>query len=81
MKYLKYPSESENIKSHYPVGIIYEIKVDYSKDELDSLFNKLEHDNEIKSILYLKLDENVNLDKYTKKEYIDELYGLIKKGE
>ena len=79
MKYLKYPSESENIKSHYPVGIIYEIKVDYSKDELDSLFNKLEHDNEIKSILYLKLDENVNLDKYTKKEYIDELYGLIKK--
>lgn len=75
--YIKYPKDSEDAMSYYPVGLIYEIKTDYSKDESNDLFNNLKHDNEINSILFLKFDEHSNLGKYLKKDYIDELYNLI----
>ena len=80
IKYIKYPNDIEDIKFHYSVGLIYEIRADYSKDELDYLFNHSKHDNEIKSIFYLKLNECANLNEYIKKDYIDELYSLIIKG-
>ena len=77
IKYIKYPSDKENIKSHYPVGLIYEIKTNYSKDELNTLFNRSKHDNEIKAILFLNFNDWSKLNKYTRKGYIDELYHLI----
>ena len=80
IKYIKYPNDIEDKKFHYPVGVLYEIRTEYNKDEFDSLFNNLKHDNEIKSILYLNLDEYADLSEYSKKDYIDELYSLIKKS-
>ena len=79
LKYIKYPEGEEDKKFHYPVGLIYEIKSGYSKSELDNLFKSLKHDNEISSILFFKLDEHFNIDNYSKKDYIDELYKIIVK--
>lgn len=80
IKYIKCPSDSENMQSHYPIGLIYEIKTDYSKEELSSLFNDSKHDNEINSILFLSFNDSDKLKQYTKNAYIDELYRLILKG-
>lgn len=80
IKYIKCPSDSENMQSYYPIGLIYEIKTDYSKEELSSLFNDSKHDNEINSILFLSFDDSDKLKQYTKNAYIDELYRLILKG-
>ena len=77
IKYIKYPAGSENTQSHYPTGLIYEIKTNYTKEELSSLFNTSKHDNEINSILFLNYDDCDKLSQYTKKDYIDELYRLI----
>lgn len=80
IKYIKYPNDSENMKSQYSVGIIYEIKTDYSKEELSRLFNISKHDNEIDSFLFLSFNDYDKLNQYMKKDYIDELYRLIIKG-
>ena len=78
IKYLKYPNEIENEKSFFFLGIIYEIKLDLSMEELNALFKSKNHDDELKSLLFLKDDDYNILDKYDKKNYIDELFNLIK---
>ena len=80
IKYLKLPNEEENKKFYYPVGLIYEIKADYTMKDFNNLFNTKKHDSELKSLIFLKNKEQNKLDKYTKKSYIDELYNLIKKN-
>ena len=77
IKYLKCPNEKEDEKAYYPVGLIYEIKTDYTKQELNDLFSVMEHDSELKFLIFLKKNEHSKLDGYAKKDYIDSLYNLI----
>jgi hypothetical protein len=76
--FLKCPDEEDNKKCHFPIGVLYEIKTSYTKQELDDLFNSINHDNELKTIVFLEPNNPSQLDKYTKKDYLDDLYGLIK---
>lgn len=77
IKYLKCPSEDELSKNYYSMGLIYEIRTDYNKEELNDLFNNLNHDDEVISLLFLKQNEFFKLNEYVKKDYIDELCDLI----
>ena len=77
LRYLKYPVDTETSKSHYPVGLIYEIKTKYSKQEINNFFVNGEHDNEIESLIFFKPSEYHLLNEFQKKDYIDNLCELI----
>ena len=77
IKYIKYSTE-EDIKKNHSIGLIYEIKTDYTKDELNNLFISMNHDNELKELIFLRKNEISKLNEYDKVVYIDELYSLIK---
>lgn len=77
IKYIKYPGDNEKNQNYYPVGVIYEIKTEYSKKELIDLFDKLKHDNELNSIFFLNFNDFSKLNNYKKNSYVDELYRLI----
>ena len=79
LKYLRYPTGFERFKKHYSVGLIYEIKTKYKKQDIRDLFNNKKHDKEIKSLIFLKKDQFKNLKKYKKRKYIYNLSKLIYK--
>lgn len=77
LKYLKYPSEDEDKKS-YPIGTIFEIKTEYTKDELDELFIINQHDNELAKLIFFNKKNYKEIYKYkNRKQYIPELWERI----
>ncbi len=80
LKYLKYPNKNELNKAHYPVGTIYEIKANYTKEQLIDMFNKNEHDGEVKELKFYNNDNYKDIfscdDKY-KADYLDELFSIL----
>ena len=75
LKYLKYPTGEDLNKSFYPVGTLYEITTSYSKDELISLFNNLEHEDEVEELLFYNKDNYKDLYNYPKiTDYMNELF-------
>ena len=78
IKYLKYPKDEELDKSHYPVGILFEINTKYKRDELIDLFNKSNHDNEVKELMFYNIDNYKDVYSFNNKtDYLDELFSLI----
>ena len=80
LKYLKYPYKSELNKAHYPVGTIYEIKTNYTKEQLIDMFNKNEHDREVKELKFYNNDNYKDIfscDSKFKADYLDELFSIL----
>lgn len=79
LKYLKIPSEKEENFAHYPIGLIYETKLNITYNELTNKFsaNKKIIDGEIREIIAIKEKEVLN--NYEKKaSYLIELFECIK---
>ena len=67
-------------KGHYPVGTLFEIKSNYTKDQLIELFNSNKHDNEVKELKFYNIDnykEVYSCDGKYKADYLDELFALL----
>ena len=78
LKYLKYPNNDDLKKTYYPVGTLYEINTKYTKEELISLYNKKEHDSEVKELMFYNNDNYKDIYAYDKKtEYLDELTRIL----
>ena len=78
LKYLKYPNNDDLKKTYYPVGTLYEINTKYTKKELISLYNKKEHDSEVKELMFYNNDNYKDIYAYDKKtEYLDELTRIL----
>lgn len=78
VKYLKYPSKEDEDISCYPIGVIYEIRTSYTRDELTGIFENNIHDNEVKSIVFFSKDNYKDILKYkNRKEYLDELWKFL----
>lgn len=77
LKYLKFPSNSEN-SINYPIGTIYEIKTLYTKEQLDMMFKKSLHDKEVKNLVFFSKDNYRDIENYEhKKQYMPELWSRI----
>ena len=77
LKYLKFPSNSEN-SINYPIGTIYEIKTLYTKEQLNMMFEKSLHDEEVKNLVFFSKENYKDIEKYEhKKPYMPELWKLI----
>lgn len=79
LKYLKYPKDDEDMKFYYTVGLLYEIKTSYSREEIENLFKTQKHDHEINSLIFFKPSEYNVLKNYQKRDYLFELFELISK--
>ena len=81
LKYLKLPSKGENLLN-YPIGIIYEIRTTYTKEQIQKLFEKQIHDNEVESLVFFSKDNYEEISKYEhKKKYMSELWKYIFNNE
>ena len=77
LKYLKCPSETE-YKTAYPIGTIFEVKTEYTKDEIEEQFKTNTHDNETSRLIFFNKDNYKEIYKYKqKKQYIPELWERI----
>lgn len=77
LKYLKCPSEKENPVG-YPIGTIYEIKTEYTKEQIKKMFEEQQHDKEVKSLVFFSKDNYKDISKYEhKKKYMPELFLKI----
>ena len=77
LKYLKYPSEKEN-PICYAIGTIYEIKTSYTKEQIEKMFEKAEHDIEIKKFVFFSKEDYKKIYELAhKKQYLPELFELI----
>lgn len=77
LKYLKFPSEGEN-PLNYPIGTIYEIKTTYTKEQIQKMFDKQQHDKEVESLVFFSKDNYEDISKYEhKKKYMSELWKYI----
>lgn len=77
LKYLKCPSENENPVG-YPIGTIYEIKTEYTKEQIQEMFEKKLHDKEVKKLIFFSKDNYKDILKYEhKKQYMIELFFKI----
>lgn len=78
IKFLKYPSLDNEIEKYYPIGTIYEITTNYTKDELTNLFNNSIRDGEVKRLIFFSKDNYKDILKYDyKKEYLLELWQKL----
>lgn len=77
LKYLKYPSETED-KTAYPIGTIFEVKTEYTKDEIEEQFKTNTHDHETSRLIFFNKDNYKEIYNYKqKKQYIPELWERI----
>ena len=78
LRFLKYPSGEELNKAYYPVGTLYEIKTNYTKDQLIDMFNKNKHDREVKELRFFNSNNYKEIYSYkSKTDYLDELFSII----
>ena len=77
LKYLKITSGSEN---YFPVGLIYEVKTDYTKEEIEEQFKNNCRDNELQKLLFVKFDDSEEFAISTRRKYIVELFDQIRKN-
>lgn len=75
LKYLKITSGDEN---YFPTGLIYEVKTDYTKSEIEELFMTNAHDNELQAIKFLRPDDSEVL-AGSRRKYIFELFDMMRK--
>jgi hypothetical protein len=75
LKYLKITSGDEN---YFPTGLIYEVKTDYTKSEIEELFKTNAHDNELQAIKFLRPDDSEVL-AGSRRKYIFELFDMMRK--
>ena len=67
-------------KAHYPVGTIYEIKTNYTKEQLIDMFKKNGHDREVKELKFYNNDNYKDIfscDSKYKADYLDELFSIL----
>lgn len=77
LKYLKYPSEKENPVG-YPIGTLYEIKTSYTKEQIEKMFKKASHDNEVKELVFFSKNNYKRIYEFEhKKQYMNELFEMI----
>ena len=77
LKYIKYPSESEN-PFGYAIGTIYEVKTGYTKTQIQEMFENSKHDNEIKNLVFFSKGNYKDIYNFEhKKEYMPELWEKI----
>ncbi len=77
LKYIKYPSEKEN-PFGYAIGTIFEIKMEYTKAQIQKMFDNSEHDNEINSLVFFSKENYKDIYNFEqKKEYMPELWEKI----
>ena len=77
LKYLKYPSEKENPVG-YPIGTIYEINASYTKEQIEKMFKKELHDNEVKELVFFSKNNYKRIYEFEhKKQYMNELFEMI----
>ena len=77
LKYIKYPSENEN-PFGYAIGTIYEIKTEYTKMQIQEMFENSKHDNEIKSLIFFSKENYKDIYNFEyKKAYMPELWENI----
>ena len=77
LKYLKYPANNEN-PINYNIGIIYETKTIYTKEQIQKMFKNSLHDNEVKELVFFSKEDYRKIYDYKyKKEYIPELFELV----
>ena len=78
LRFLKYPSVEELNKAYYPVGTLYEIKTNYTKDQLLDMFNKNNHDREVKELRFFNSNNYKEIYSYkSKADYLDELFSIL----
>ena len=78
LKYLKINAKDEN---YFPVGILYEVRTDYSKKELEEMFANSAHDNELQTLKFIRLDDPDKSVLHTRRKYIIELFDQIRLKE
>ena len=77
-RFLKYPSGEELNKAYYPVGALYEIKTNYTKDQLIDMFNKNKRDREVKELKFFNSNNYKEIYSYkSKADYLDELFSIL----
>lgn len=74
LKYIKAPEGNE---IYFPVGLIYQVRTKFTKDELENIFRNSAHDNELQSIKFLTRNEKEIFRHNTRRPYINELFDLM----
>ena len=74
LRYIKIPTGDE---IYFPVGLIYEVKTSLSKKELEDVFSKNAHDNELGSLVFFEKDEKAVFENNTRRPYLNELFDMI----
>ncbi len=75
LKYLKITSDNEN---YFPTGLIYEVRTDYTRSEIEELFKTNAHDNELQAIKFFRPDDSEVL-AGSRRKYIFELFDMMRK--
>ena len=74
MKYIKIPDDNE---IYSPVGLIYEIMTDRTKNELETRFANTNHDDELKMLRFFDQDERELFRLNKRRPYINDLFELV----
>ena len=74
LKYIKTPDEDE---TYSPVGLIYEVRTTYGKDDIENIFNTSRHDSELGSLVFFRLEEKDIFSNNKRRPYINELFTLL----
>ena len=75
---LKYIKTSSDEEYYSPVGLLYEVKTDHTRKELEDMFMRNSHDNELQTIQFVRLDNPEGCVLNTRRKYIIELFDLIR---
>ena len=68
LKYIKLDGGEEY---YFPVGILYEVRTDYSRKELENIFARNAHDNELQTLAFIRLDDPEGFVLNTRRKYIE----------
>lgn len=74
---LKYMRVSRDDEYYFPVGLLYEVKTELTRNELEEIFRSNKHDDELLELKFIRLDGSHRSQVQTRREYIFELLDLI----
>ena len=78
LQYLKYPSINEMNESFYTVGTLFEVNTNYTSKDLIDIFNRSEHENEVKELKFYNQDNYMDIYSYDNKaDYFEELFNIL----